>query len=294
MTEEEVKLNYITPAIENAGWERKFIKMEYSITAGKIIVRGDKAFRLTKKRADYLLFYKENLPLAIVESKDDSHLVGDGMLQAQEYADKLDVRFVFTSNGDGFLFYDMKTGEQKRSNCRNFLRRQELYEKQYKEQIQASADLETILNAPYYFGEESYPPRYYQRIAINRTVEAIASGKDRALLVMATGTGKTYMAFQIIWRLWKAGLKKHILYLADRNILVDQTIIGDFKPFKNAMTKIYHKNMNTSYEIYLSLYQQLSENDTEDNLALLKESFNPDFFDLIIVDECHRGECKGR
>lgn len=292
MTEEEVKLNYITPAIESAGWERKFIKMEYPITAGKIVVRGDKAFRLTKKRADYLLFYKENLPLAIVEAKDDSHLVGDGMLQAQEYADKLDVRFVFTSNGDGFLFYDMKTGEQKTLELSEFPSPQELYEKQYKEQIQASADLETILNTPYYFGEESYPPRYYQRIAINRTVEALASGKDRALLVMATGTGKTYMAFQIIWRLWKAGLKKRILYLADRNILIDQTRDGDFKPFKNAMTKIYHKNMNTSYEIYLSLYQQLSENDTEDNLALLKESFKPDFFDLIIVDECHRGSAR--
>lgn len=292
MTEEEVKLNYITPAIEKAGWDRKLIRMEYPITAGKIVVRGDKAFRLTKKRADYLLFYKENLPLAIVEAKDDSHLVGDGMLQAQEYADKLDVRFVFTSNGDSFLFYDMKTGEQKKLTLDEFPSPQDLYDLQYKEQIEESKDLETIINTPYYFGEESYPPRYYQRIAINRTVEAIASGKDKALLVMATGTGKTYMAFQIIWRLWKSGLKKRILYLADRNILVDQTIIGDFKPFKNSMTKIYHKNMNTSYEIYLSLYQQLSENDSEDNLALLKESFKPDFFDLIIVDECHRGSAR--
>ncbi len=292
MTEEEVKLNYITPAIENAGWDRRMIRMEYPITAGKIIVRGEKAFRATKKRADYLLFYKENLPLAIVEAKDDAHLIGDGMPQAQEYAEKLDVRFVFTSNGDGFLFYDMKTGEQKKIALSEFPSPKELYDRQYKEQIEASTDLETILNTPYYFGEETFPPRYYQRIAINRTVEAIANGRDRALLVMATGTGKTYMAFQIIWRLWKSGLKKRILYLADRNILVDQTIIGDFKPFKNAMTKIYHKNMNTSYEIYLSLYQQLSENDTEDNLAILKESFKSDFFDLIIVDECHRGSAR--
>lgn len=292
MTEEEVKLNYITPAIEGAGWEKKFIRMEYYITAGKIVVRGDKAFRLSKKRADYLLFYKENLPLAIVEAKDDSHLLGDGMLQAQEYANKLDVRFVFTSNGNGFLFYDMETGEQRTLELSEFPSPQALYEKQYKTKIEAAQNLETVLNTPYYFGEETYPPRYYQRIAINRTVEAIASGKDRVLLVMATGTGKTYMAFQIIWRLWKAGLKKRILYLADRNILVDQTIIGDFKPFKNAMHKIEHKGMDTSYEIYLSLYQQLSENDTEDNLALLKESFNPDFFDLIIVDECHRGSAR--
>ena len=292
MTEEEVKLNYITPAIERAGWDRKFIRMEYPITAGKIVVRGEKAFRLTKKRADYLLFYKENMPLAIVEAKDPSHVIGDGMLQAQEYAKKLDVRFVYTSNGDGFLFYDMKTGEQKTLSLEEFPSPDELYERQYKERIEAAKDLETVLNTPYYFGEESFTPRYYQRIAINRTVEAIASGQDRVLLVMATGTGKTYMAFQIIWRLWKSGLKKRILYLADRNILVDQTIIGDFKPFKNSMTKIYHKNMNTSYEIYLSLYQQLSENDTEDNLALLKESFKPDFFDLIIVDECHRGSAR--
>lgn len=292
MTEEEVKLNYITPAIEGAGWEKKFIRMEYSITAGKIVVRGDKAFRLSNKRADYLLFYKENLPLAIVEAKDDSHMLGDGMLQAQEYANKLDVRFVFTSNGSGFLFYDMETGEQRTLELSEFPSPQTLYEKQYKTKIEAAQNLETVLNTPYYFGEETYPPRYYQRIAINRTVEAIASGKDRVLLVMATGTGKTYMAFQIIWRLWKAGLKKRILYLADRNILVDQTIIGDFKPFKNAMHKIEHKGMDTSYEIYLSLYQQLSENDTEDNLALLKESFNPDFFDLIIVDECHRGSAR--
>lgn len=292
MTEEEVKLNYITPAIEKAGWDRKLIRMEYPITAGKIVVRGEKAFRLTKKRADYLLFYKENMPLAIVEAKDNSHIIGDGMLQAQEYAEKLDVRFVYTSNGDGFLFYDMKTGEQKALTLDEFPSPEELYNKQYKERIEDAKNLEAVLNTPYYFGEETYPPRYYQRIAINRTVEAIASGKGRVLLVMATGTGKTYMAFQIIWRLWKSGLKKRILYLADRNVLVDQTISGDFKPFKNSMTKIYHKKMDTSYEIYLSLYQQLSENDSEDNLALLKASFKPDFFDLIIVDECHRGSAR--
>lgn len=292
MTEEEVKLNYITPAIEKSGWDRKLIRMEYPITAGKIVVRGEKAFRLTKKRADYLLFYKENLPLAIVEAKDSSHIVGDGMLQAQEYAEKLDVRFVYTSNGDGFLFFDMKTGEQKMLTLDEFPSPEELYNRQYKEKIESAKNLEAVLNTPYYFGEETYPPRYYQRIAINRTVEAIASGKDRVLLVMATGTGKTYMAFQIIWRLWKSGLKKRILYLADRNVLVDQTIGGDFKPFKNSMTKIYHKKMDTSYEIYLSLYQQLSENDSEDNLALLKASFKPDFFDLIIVDECHRGSAR--
>lgn len=292
MTEEEVKLNYITPAIESAGWQKKQIRMEYAINAGKIVVRGNVAKRLPKKKADYVLFYKENLPLAIVEAKDNNHNIGDGMFQAQEYADKLGVRFVFTSNGDGFLFYDMKTGEQKKLTLEEFPSPQDMFDKQYKNDIDNSKAFEMILNTPYYFSEESFPPRNYQRIAINRTVEAIARGKDRALLVMATGTGKTYMAFQIIWRLWKAGLKKKILYLADRNILVDQTIIGDFKPFKNSMTKIYHKKMDTSYEIYLSLYQQLSENDSEDTLSIIKENFKPDFFDLIIVDECHRGSAR--
>ena len=292
MTEEEVKLNYITPAIENAGWEKKQIRMEYSINAGKIVVRGNVAKRLQNKKADYVLFYKENLPLAVIEAKDDRHNIGDGMFQAQEYAQKLDVRFVFSSNGDGFLAYDMKTGKQKQLSLDDFPSPQTLFDLQYKEDLVKFDNYEKILNTPYYFGEETYPPRNYQRNAINRTVEAIAKGKDRVLLVMATGTGKTFMAFQIIWRLWKSGLKKKILYLADRNVLIDQTIIGDFKPFKNKMTKIYHKKMDTSYEIYLSLYQQLSENDVEDSLAILKENFNRDFFDLIIVDECHRGSAR--
>lgn len=292
MTEEEVKLNYITPAIENAGWDKKQIRMEYPINAGKIVVRSGVAKRLKKLKADYVLFYKDNLPLAIVEAKDNNHLVGDGMQQAQEYADKLDVRFVFTSNGDGFFFYDMETAEQKNIALDEFPSPTELFEKQYKKDIEDSKNYKTILETPYYYGEETYPPRYYQRIAINRTVEAIAKGNDRALLVMATGTGKTYMAFQIIWRLWKSGLKKKILYLADRNILVDQTIIGDFKPFKNSMYKVEHKKMDTSYEIYLSLYQQLADNDSEDTLAILKENFQPNFFDLIIVDECHRGSAR--
>lgn len=292
MTEEEVKLNFITPAIEEAGWTKKQIRMEFSITAGKIVVRGNTAKRLPKKKADYVLFYKENLPLAIVEAKDNSHRVGDGMQQALEYAEKLDVRFVFTSNGDNFLFHDRKLGSEKVIELDEFPSPEVLFNLQYSKDMETYPELKKIINEPYYFGEGSYSPRYYQRIAINKAVEAIAKGKDRVLLVMATGTGKTFMAFQIIWRLWKAGLKKKILYLADRNILVDQTIIGDFKPFKNSMYKVEHKKMDTSYEIYLSLYQQLSENETEDSLALLKESFNSDFFDLIIVDECHRGSAR--
>ena len=292
MTEEEVKLNFITPAIEEAGWVKKQIAMERPITAGKIVVRGNVAKRLKVLKPDYVLYYKENMPLAVVEAKDNSHRVGDGMQQALEYAEKLDVRFVFTSNGDNFLFHDRKLGTEETIELDEFPSPEVLFNKQYGTDIEIYPKLEKVINEPYYFGEGSYSPRYYQRIAINKTVEAIAKGQDRVLLVMATGTGKTFMAFQIIWRLWKSGLKKKILYLADRNILVDQTIIGDFRPFKNSMYKVEHKKMDTSYEIYLSLYQQLSENETEDSLALLKESFNPDFFDLIIVDECHRGSAR--
>ena len=293
MTEEDVKLKYITPAIEAAGWDRnKQIRMEYSINAGKIIVRSGIAKRAKKLKADYVLFYKENMPLAIIEAKDDNHLIGDGMQQAQNYAEKLDIRFVFSSNGDGFLFYDMKTAEQRHISLEEFPSPKELFEKEYKNEINEFPNYKTILDTSYYYSEETFSPRYYQRIAINRTVEAIAKGKERALLVMATGTGKTYMAFQIIWRLWKSGLKKRILYLADRNILVDQTIIGDFKPFKNSMYKVEHKKMDTSYEIYLSLYQQLADNDSNDTLSILKENFKPNFFDLIIVDECHRGSAR--
>lgn len=292
MTEEEVKLNFITPAIENAGWGKKQIRMEYGINAGKIVVRGNAAKRLNKLKADYVLFYKENMPLAIVEAKDNEHTLGDGMQQALNYAEKLDIPFVFSSNGDGFLFHNRLAGTEETLTLEQFLSPQALFDLRYWKDIESSPDFEKILNTPYYFGEDSFSPRYYQRIAINKTVEAIAKGQNRVLLVMATGTGKTYMAFQIIWRLWKSGLKKRILYLADRNVLVDQTITGDFKPFKNSMYKVSHKKMDTSYEIYLSLYQQLSENETEDSLALLKESFKPDFFDLIIVDECHRGSAR--
>ena len=292
MTEEEVKLNFITPAIENAGWGKKQIRMEYGINAGKIVVRGNAAKRLNKLKADYVLFYKENMPLAIVEAKDNEHTLGDGMQQALNYAEKLDIPFVFSSNGDGFLFHNRLAGTEETRTLEQFPSPQALFDLRYGKDIESSPDFEKILNTPYYFGEDSFSPRYYQRIAINKTVEAIAKGQNRVLLVMATGTGKTYMAFQIIWRLWKSGLKKRILYLADRNVLVDQTITGDFKPFKNSMYKVSHKKMDTSYEIYLSLYQQLSENEAEDSLALLKESFKPDFFDLIIVDECHRGSAR--
>ena len=296
MTEEEVKLRIITPAIEQAGWDKHTqINMEYVVSKGKVIVRNGLAKRSQISKLDYLLSYKNGIPLAIVEAKDDSHRYGDGMVQAKQYATKMDVRFVYTSNGDGFCFYDMKTGKEKRVELNEFPKPQELYDLAYGKQIAQNKDLAKVINTPYHFSDESYPPRYYQSIAINRTVDAVSKGQDKLLLVMATGTGKTYVAFQIIWRLWKSGLKKKILYLADRNILIDQTIIGDFKPFKNKMTKISHKKgekINTAYEIYLSLYQQLSDGNEEDPIKTLKDSFDPDFFDLIIVDECHRGSAR--
>ncbi len=292
MTEAEVRLVFVDPALKDAGWDsRTQIKAEYPITDGKVIVRGNKAYRAPKKFADYVLFYKDNLPLAIIETKDNKHIFGDGLFQAQEYAKKMDVRFVYTSNGNGFLEYDMSTGEQRTLGLNEFPTPEVLYNR-FINNLSAKENIEKVINTPYYFGEGSLTPRYYQRVAINRTVEKIAEGQDRLLLVMATGTGKTYVAFQIIWRLMKAGLKKKVLYLADRNILIDQTIIGDFKPFKGKMHKITKKEMNTSYEVYLSLYQQLSENDCEDSLAILKESFPADFFDLIVVDECHRGSAR--
>lgn len=294
MTEEDVKLKFITPSIEKAGWDRNTqIEMEYKISPGRVVVNEINARRAMPKKADYLLSYRKNLPIAIVEAKDDNHKISDGLAQAQEYASKLNVRFVYTSNGKGFFFHDMITGEEKEIPMDKFPSPQELFEKQYDESTRNNVDFEKIINTPYYFGEGSFSPRYYQRIAINKTVDAIAKGQNRVLLVMATGTGKTYMAFQIIWRLWRAGLKKKVLYLADRNILVDQTITGDFKPFKGSLTKISHRNLDTSYEIYLSLYQQLAEsNEKEDPLAILKEKFKPNFFDLIIVDECHRGSAR--
>lgn len=294
MNEEDIKLKFITPSIEKAGWNRNTqIEMEYKISPGRIIVNEINAKRAKPKKADYLLSYKKNLPIAVVEAKDDTHKVSDGLAQAQEYASKLNVRFVFTSNGKAFFFHDMKTGEEKEIPMDKFPSPQELFEKQYDQTTRDNIDFEKIINTPYYFGEGSFSPRYYQRIAINKAVDDIAKGKNRVLLVLATGTGKTYIAFQIIWRLWKAGIKKKVLYLADRNILVDQTITGDFKPFKGSLTKISHRTMDTSYEIYLSLYQQLAEsNEIEDPLAILKEKFKPNFFDLIIVDECHRGSAR--
>jgi len=289
MTEADICRVYITPAIKNAGWDDVLIKEQRTFTAGKVIVRGKVVERGKQKRADYILYHsnKSKLPIAVVEAKDNKHSVGDGMQQALGYANTLDIPFVFSSNGDGFLEHDNFTGAERNLTLNEFPTENELWNR-YCTEKGITAEEETLISEPYYFDESSKEPRYYQRIAINRTIDAIAKGQDKLLLVMATGTGKTYTAFQIIWRLWKSGLKKKILYLADRNILIDQTMTNDFKPFKKVMTKIEHKNMDTSYQIYMSLYHQLSG---DENLEIFRQ-FKPEFFDLIIVDECHRGSAR--
>jgi len=288
MTEEDIKLQFITPAIENAGWDKfRQIKLEYNFTDGRVIVRGNVTARGKRKRTDYLLFYKPNLPLAIVEAKDNTHSVGAGMQQGIEYALVLDVPFVYCSNGDGFLEHDMKTGVERELSLEQFPSPKELWER-YTGNEHITSEQEALITEPYYYQLGEKTPRYYQRIAINRTIDAIARGQNRILLVMATGTGKTYTAFQIIHRLWKSGRKKKILFLADRNILVDQTMQQDFKPFAKVMTKIEGRKLDSSYELYLSLYQQLAGDENEEPFR----AFTPDFFDLIVIDECHRGSAK--
>jgi type I restriction enzyme R subunit len=288
-TEADIKTKYILPAIKNAGWDLQAqVREEVSFTHGRIIVRGKMAARGTSKRADYILYYKPNIPLAIIEAKDDNHQLGDGMQQALEYAEILDIPFVFTSNGTGFRFHDKSgTSEQvERDIPLDCLPSPQELWKRYKKyrNIEAPA-AEAVVAQDYYSDGSGKSPRYYQLNAINRTMEAIAKGQDRILLVMATGTGKTYTAFQIIWRLWKSKTKKRILFLADRNILVDQTRQNDFKPFGQAMTKIAKRQIDKSYEIYLSLYQAVTGTEEEQNIY---KQFSPDFFDLIIIDECHR------
>ncbi len=289
LTERDICTRYITPALVKAGWDlHSQIREEVNITKGRVLVKGMAVTRATPKFADYILYYSSNLPLAVVEAKDNNHSIGAGMQQALGYADMMDIPFVFSSNGDGFLLHD-RSGNyepmEREFALGEFPRPEELW-RRYRAWKGLDDKKEKIVTQNYYFDELGKAPRYYQMNAINRTVEAIANGQNRILLVMATGTGKTYTAFQIIWRLWKSGVKKRILFLADRNILVDQTKTNDFKPFGSVMTKITNRQVEKSYEIYLSLYQAVSGNEEERNIY---KQFSPDFFDLIIVDECHRG-----
>ncbi len=289
LSERDICTKFITPAIAQAGWDiQKQVLEEFGFTAGRIMVRGKLHSRGERKRADYLLSYHKNLPLAVIEAKDNKHSLGAGMQQALGYADTLDVPFVFSSNGDGFLFHDRTgTGAQIETQLTldQFPSPAELWQRycQWKGLLGAA---QKNIEAPYYDDGSGRTPRYYQINAINRTIEAVARGQDRILLVMATGTGKTYTAFQIIWRLWKSKQKKRILFLADRNILVDQTKNNDFKPLGQAMTKISKRQIDTSYEIYLSLYQAVTGTEEEQNVY---KQFSPDFFDLVVIDECHRG-----
>ena len=290
LSERDICTKFITPAILGAGWDlHTQIREELSFTKGRIIVRGKLHTRGKQKRADYVLYYKSNIPIAVIEAKDNSLSVGAGMQQALDYAETLDVPFVFSSNGDAFLMHD-RTGladkvEQELS-LDSFPSPEELWARYCKWKGVDTPEAKNTLEMPYYDDGTGRAPRYYQVNAVNRTIEAVANGANRILLVMATGTGKTYTAFQIIWRLWRSSTKKRILFLADRNILVDQTKNNDFKPFGAAMTKISKRQIDKSYEIYLSLYQAVTGNDEEKNIS---KQVSPDFFDLIVIDECHRG-----
>ena len=304
MTEEDIKLNYITPALVSRGWQNK-ITMETKVqfTDGKVNIKGNIIARDTPKKADYVLYINANNPIAIVEAKDNKHTVSYGLQQAMIYAQMMDIPFAYSSNGDAFQEHDFLTGQERQIPLDQFPTYDELCARFKKEANNGSGltpEETAVIRQPYYTSMNTYPPRYYQRNAINRTVDAIARGQDRILLVMATGTGKTYTAFQIVYRLLKSGMKKKVLYLADRNILVDQSIQQDFAPLEKTIHKINYAKDDpksvTSYEVYFSLYQQLTdredEKDEDEAAVRLAALFSPTFFDLVIVDECHRGSAK--
>lgn len=311
LTERDICTKFITPAVEQAGWNiQSQIREEVFFTRGRIIVRGKLVTRGKSKFADYVLYYRPNIPIALIEAKDNNHAVGDGIQQGIEYATTLDIPFVFSSNGDGFIFHD-RTGQsgqvETELSIDAFPTPESLWAK-YRSWKGLEPEQEAIVLQPYYEDSSGKEPRYYQRNAINAAVEAIAKGQNRILLVMATGTGKTYTAFQIIWRLWKAGRKKRILFLCDRNVLIDQTMVNDFRPFGAAMAKLStssktierddgsiadlstaidkKRRIDTAYEVYLGLYQAITG--PEERQKLFRE-FSPGFFDLIVIDECHRG-----
>ena len=284
LSEEDVRNMYITPALTKKWSLEKQIRSEVYFTAGRVIVRGNMSARKKGEKADYILYYNSSKPIAVVEAKKNTLSVGEGMQQAMKYAKILDIPFAYSTNGKAFLEHDFLTGKEREISMDEFPSPEELWNR-YKIGKNLTLDEEKIINEPYYYAPGTNKPRYYQRIAINRTCEAIARNQKRILLVMATGTGKTFTAFQIIHRLRKAGLKKKILYLADRNMLIDQTMSQDFQPFSNIMTKVENRKMDSSYEIYMALYQQLTDGQGTD----IFKNFQRDFFDLIIVDECHRG-----
>ena len=290
LTEADIRSKFITPALVAGGkWHLMTqIREEVYFTKGRVTVRGKTVKRGQGKKVDYLLFYKPGIPIAVIEAKDNTHSLGDGMQQALDYAEILDVPFAYSSNGDGFLEHD-RTGAaapvEREIPLDRFPSPAELWQR-FRAAKGYTPAQEAVATQDYYDDGSGKSPRYYQLIAINRTIDAIARGENRILLVMATGTGKTYTAFQIIWRLWKAGAKRRILFLVDRNILADQTRNNDFKPFGTAMTKITNRTADKAFEIYLALYQAVSGTEEEQNIY---KQFSPEFFDLVVVDECHRG-----
>ena len=289
LSERDICTKFVTPALVAAGWDlQSQLREEVTYTAGRVIVRGSQVKRGESRRADYVLYYKPGIPMAVIEAKDNNHTVGDGMQQALNGAESLDVPFAFSTNGDAFLEHDRTKTEgvvERDVALSKFPSPADLWQRYCAARNLQPAE-QAVVTQDYHADASGKAPRYYQHVAINRTMEAIAKGQNRILLVMATGTGKTYTAFQIIWRLWRARAKKRILFLADRNILVDQTRVNDFKPFESAMTKITNRQVDKSYEIYLALYQAVTGSEEERNIY---KQFTPDFFDLIIVDECHRG-----
>ena len=300
MSEEDIKLHFITPAITSK-WSKDKLRMEAKITDGRFNLKGNLVVREKAKYADYLLYLNKNYPIAVVEAKDNNHPVSYGIQQAICYAKMMDIPFAYSSNGDGFVEHDFLTGIEREFGMDEFPSEEELLSR-YRTESGLSDNEIKIIDQPYYSDQNTYPPRYYQQVAINRTLDAIAKGQNRILLVMATGTGKTYTAFQIVYRLLKSGMKRKVLYLADRNILVDQAKSQDFSPLEKVIHKIDFKNEDKAtigaYQVYFSLYQQLSgnkddeveEDNPDDLIERFKELFpNPDFFDLVIVDECHRG-----
>ena len=307
LSEEDVKAKYIEPSIKASGWTEQCLRREFPITGGKLTIVGNKTIREQPKRADYVCFHTANLPLAVIEAKKAKFSVSHGMQQAKEYAKMLDAPFAYSTNGAAFQEYDFLTGREREIPLDRFPTQEELFERYYTESNDGaglSLDEERAIGQPYYSGG-NVEPRYYQRVAINRCVNAIARGEKRLLLVMATGTGKTYTAFQIVWRMLHSGMKHKILYLADRNILVDQSIYQDFQPLSKVVTKVNFAKDDVSklkaYQVFFALYQQMdgqevtedAENDVEDDgFVEHYKKFDPDFFDLIIVDECHRGSAK--
>ena len=291
LTEADIRTKFITPAVATPSgtWDvMTQVREEVYFTKGRVIVRGKTVRRGEARKADYVLSYKPGIPLAVIEAKDNNHSASDGMQQALDYAEILDVPFAYSCNGDAFVEHDRTVVEgtvEREIPMEGFPSPDELWAR-YSAAKGMSSGSKSISSQDYYDDGSGKSPRYYQLTAINRTVEAIANGQGRVLLVMATGTGKTYTAFQIIWRLWKSGAKKRILFLVDRNILADQTKTNDFKPFGQAMTKITNRTIDKSFEIYLALYQAVTGTDEEQNIY---RQFSPDFFDLVVIDECHRG-----